>query len=429
MDYKSLPADLVNKLKPADMQMYAEATGWKRLEAFGEEIAVYRQLDSKSNEIIVPLDTEFADYSQRMADAIIGLAEFENRSPKEVLDELLLPADTVCFRLEDSVIQNGAVPLESALNLINGGQRALFAVVSNDYTRSPESSDDRVKQMMFLSHYYYNQIANTCRFEVDRESFSTYFIYPLDYPHDSIFTRLHNEISYLLARMRHKEEFGLPIPSRPNILGRFIIETLMRSTKSIVQAVTEDDLDSLLNLQEEVVEMEDAGESEESSESNLIISSELCDALLDMQPRSEGGNLILKATFAKIAPSSYESLGEIRIPQPLFSKIEGLARELRQKDELKSSFYVGKINQIGDSHNGEIFLTLLDNSGSGLFKARVELNPIDFEKACHAHREGYNVGILGELQKDRPINHIRDYKLFQVLVPITMGESSFSFIR
>ena len=79
------------------------------------EIAVYHYPEDGTQELIVPLDPDFADYDLRLAEVVATLAEVENRSAQEVLHDLLTsPSDILRFRLDAETAAKGSVPLKSA---------------------------------------------------------------------------------------------------------------------------------------------------------------------------------------------------------------------------------------------------------------------------------------------------------------------------
>jgi hypothetical protein len=261
-------------------------------------------------------------------------------------------------------------------------------------------------------------MATWCRFETKQDSFAVQFVYPFQLNLSSMAAAFHPH------RSEGKGE-KTAVSKVPDLFLRSVIATLIQSLDALVNALTEGDMYRLLSLSQKLQTPE--GEELHGEEiQGVVINQELCEAILNMRP--EVGSLNVNVRWAKIVPF-HGNFPDVQISQPLFDAIEEFVRELRTATKPKEQFYVGRIKRLGDSQNGETFLVLLDNDEDELVDARVELKSYDFEKARSAYEKGYRVGILGELHRDRPVNHIRQYKVFQVLVPLTMGEGSFSLLR
>ncbi len=112
----------------------------------------------------------------------------------------------------------------------------------------------------------------------------------------------------------------------------------------------------------------------------------------------------------------------IDVSSGLFGSIQDLTNEFFAEEEIRDAYYVGRVQMIGNADKGEVFLKLLEPGSDRLISAIVELKPFDFKHAQHAFKEGVSVAVIGELQKLRPVNRVRSYKLFQVLAPLNMGE-------
>src|SRR5436190_1821172 len=126
MNYRGLPIPLVQRVAYTEVQQYALAMGWQRVQGVKGDIAVYRRPESKRWEVIIPQDRTFSDYALRMAEAIAALSDFERmenerRTAVQLLNDLLLPAsDVLRFSLEGASVQDGTAPLGEALSLLAG---------------------------------------------------------------------------------------------------------------------------------------------------------------------------------------------------------------------------------------------------------------------------------------------------------------------
>ncbi|MGH9763149.1 MAG: hypothetical protein ACREAC_20170, partial [Blastocatellia bacterium] len=128
MVYKEIPENLVAQVSPLDARNYARAAGWERVNHIPSGIAVFRRPNSEAEEVIIPQIRAFADYNVRMAEVIATFANFEGRPSIQILNDILSPqSDVLRFSLIGQSAQNGSVPLELGLNLLQGSKKALLA--------------------------------------------------------------------------------------------------------------------------------------------------------------------------------------------------------------------------------------------------------------------------------------------------------------
>ena len=93
------------------------------MEGINGKIAVYRNPEAPLRQLVVPQDEQLDDYTDRIAEAMQRLAEFEKRPVREVLNQLLLPpADVLRFREVSPEAEAGLLPLNHAarMRLQNG---------------------------------------------------------------------------------------------------------------------------------------------------------------------------------------------------------------------------------------------------------------------------------------------------------------------
>src|SRR5438552_1675294 len=122
-----LPGELTRLVTPRSVRAYAEGLGWQPVEGINGKIAVYRNPVDPLRQLIVPLDEQYDDYSDRIAEAIRRLAEFENRPAREILNHLLLPpADVLRFREASPNAEAGNLPLDHAVRMLDGTRKLLL---------------------------------------------------------------------------------------------------------------------------------------------------------------------------------------------------------------------------------------------------------------------------------------------------------------
>lgn len=128
MRRETFPASLLKAVTPHALRLYAQASGWQRVEGVNGDFAVYAKPETPMRQLIVPLDEQFDDYAERVAEAIHRLAEFDHRSAGEVLNDLTVPpADVLRLRMQSREADSGTLPLEEGLRLLQGGRDLLLA--------------------------------------------------------------------------------------------------------------------------------------------------------------------------------------------------------------------------------------------------------------------------------------------------------------
>ncbi len=402
MAYKEFPEHLIERVEPKTLDAYLLATGWQKATGFPDSVAVFRSSDG-SSEIVVPLDKEFGDYVDRLSDSIKVLAEHEKRTPLDILEDLLTPSDIVSFSVNDPSIENGIIPLHLAVRILDASKRMLNLF-------NPPSSAFRL--WTAIGHSYgefipmFGNLGNLCRIETEASAFRVSFVYPVR-------TGGGAGGAGLLAALVSGavNAFSIEDKIEPHY-GRAQIERIISAIDATVKALKEDELHRLRSPH--------ISDPSEHLENDSFIAN-VCDVLLDMRPPTEGGSLSIQCRFAWPFPMEKMKIS-IDVSSGLFGSIQDLTNEFFAEEEIRDAYYVGRVQMIGNADKGEVFLKLLEPGSDRLISAIVELKPFDFKHAQHAFKEGVSVAVIGELQKLRPVNRVRSYKLFQVLAPLNMGE-------
>jgi hypothetical protein len=85
MNTKRLPKEYVEAISPDKLTGYLESHGWKQTAVIEEnEVVVYRHPSRPEADVLVPLTRKYADYLNRVADAIVTVGTVEQRPFWEV---------------------------------------------------------------------------------------------------------------------------------------------------------------------------------------------------------------------------------------------------------------------------------------------------------------------------------------------------------
>jgi hypothetical protein len=140
------------------------------------------------------------------------------------------------------------------------------------------------------------QLINACRLgQTEEGSFVTAFICPLNaVPSEPLPPLVSSNAS-------------------PDSFTRKVTQTLMRSLSQVVEAVKSDQVETLISPQQ----------------GQIVISANLCEALLKLQPAAQESLVSVYATWARTAPPPLNTPNKVRFSKEYFPIIEDVARRLR----------------------------------------------------------------------------------------------------
>jgi hypothetical protein len=378
MPRETLPLELLAQLDPVQVKEYARATGWVREPRLSDSlVAVYAHPTSDLDQIIVPLNRSSSGFARAMGDVINILAEKEKRSAGEILNDLLLPpADVLRFKESGPAADSGDVPLEHGIGLLLGARKQLLAAACSE--RRPQRYHPR------LSLAEADQFLQQCRLgQTERASFTVTVACPL---------HAVPEAADLYER--------LPFTRRVTTL-------LMRSLHRLALALDADELDPLLN----------PGEGEP------IISSNLCEGLLDMTPEGRGSVLTISVSWARTMPppATRPLPGVVRLRRETFGLIDTLATRLRPEYVPQRRMLFGFVDTLNGRSNAEnqmegpVVLRLVDPENETI-RARADLNVADYHTAWQAHGRNLPIaleGIVRRVGRTFRIDEVSGFRLLQ----------------
>jgi hypothetical protein len=373
MASEQIPLELAGHVTSVDARNYALATGWQRVEGLNGKLAVYTYPGHELDQLLIPLDHNLDDYGRLMAEVIRKLAAWEKRPAQAVLNDLLLPpADVIRFSLAGPETIRGTVPLERGIDLLAGVRRALLAAACS-VIRPQQKFHPR------LSRAEPEQLIRSCQLgQTERGSFTATLACPLD-----------------------------AVPTPPSLFGNepFARQTtalLMRSLHQVVEALDHDQPDKLI----------------QPPPGWAVISSNFCEALVAMQPEGEQSSLRVTATWARTLPPSPQAHlpAAVELPPAYFPVLAQVAQQLRPSHAPQRDLFVGMIDTLNGNPGedgrmqGEVIVLVLREEA--LLRARVDLGPEDYSKACDVHKVGGFVILEGILYPGIRLHRIEQVSRF-----------------
>ncbi len=373
MKDNGLPADLLGEVTPQQVRSYALAKGWNRVPGVNGNVALFSHPKGNWEQLLVPMDVTYDDYDRRIGDVVGVLAEFESRLAADVLQDLLQPdADVMRYRMVSPVTKRGTVPFLDGIRLLEGAKKSLLASacsVVHPATHHPRMSRTEAQQLLAAC-----ELGQT-----ERRSFGVAIACPL---------------------RAVEQQQGLLPGNEP--FTRRVTRMLMTSVGRLVSAIEDDSVPQVYDL----------------TSDQPVLSANLCDSLLQMQPPEDRSSLVISASWASTLPLADvgKCPAQISIKHEYFPIIEDVFKKLRPAAMPQASLFVGTVETLnGEPGNdgrmqGETTLSVLYEDD--LVPARVDLDADDYQKAIDAHRVAGFVKFQGVLHLGHRVHRITDVSGF-----------------
>jgi hypothetical protein len=152
-----------------------------------------------------------------------------------------------------------------------------------------------------------------------------------------------------------------------------------------------------------------------------IVSANLCDALVDMMPKTEDADLRIGGSWSPLlgAPEDVQSV--VTIERDMYEAIEGLSEALRPRTGPTESVFAGYVVRLDGGPSttgeveGEVLLDVTLPDGDRL-SVKVALNPTHYKSAAAAHLSNALVTVAGVLHRaKRGPAELREPRAFNVI--------------
>lgn len=371
MSPEMLPKDLLQLIKPQQVRGYAKAKGWQRVPNVNGDIALFNHPQGKFDQLIVPMDESLDDYAKRMRDVVENLAGFESRPVSEVLNDLLTPeSDILRYRVISAATGRGTIPLMEGIRLLEGAKRSILAAacsVLNPITHHPRMSLADAQQLLSACHLG----------QTERGSYAVSVSCPL-----------------------HAVEQDQPLLPGNEPFARRAVSTLMRSLSRVVTSIEADTIPEIYDQHEQLP----------------VLSANLCEALLQMQPAEEDSHLDVKVSWATTLKPQHPIPVSVRIKHEYFQIIADISKKLRPAQEPAESLFLGTIDKlegkpgIDGQMQGDAELSFMYEEQ--VQSVRVELSGEDWKKAHAALGVHGFVKFRGILHRGTRVHRITNISEF-----------------
>ncbi|MEU8524540.1 hypothetical protein AB0C77_02895 [Streptomyces sp. NPDC048629] len=135
----------LERLRPRDVEQYLSSRGWRP----GRQVRYSRRWErdwaGRPCRVLLPLDSDLADYADRMAELITALAEIEGRQPVAVHQDLTLTGLDVQYIRTLPRTPSGTIPVQAAVLAVTSARDLLMAAACDTVLGEPRSVQPRRK--------------------------------------------------------------------------------------------------------------------------------------------------------------------------------------------------------------------------------------------------------------------------------------------
>ena len=128
--------EIIKSLRPNQIVAYLTSQNWREDGHIGKNSSVWHRKENEyyDFEIIQPLRNDLKDYVQRTYDLIEVLSKFENRPIRGIVDDLInFHADVIKIRVIHDDVENGSIPLNDGVLLIEKAKELLTSVTKSTF--------------------------------------------------------------------------------------------------------------------------------------------------------------------------------------------------------------------------------------------------------------------------------------------------------
>lgn len=347
-----------------EVRDYLKHRGWTPVLSKRPYVAILRSPDGTS-EVQVPLERDLADYADAIETIARRAAQFERRSASSVMHDFLQPRrDVVRFSLEGQRTSDGTIGLLDGLAMLGGAKKSLLASACS--VKRPARFHPR---MALAEADAYVHSCNLGQTEVGS------FVLTIETPHDS----------------------GAPSVVGESF-GRRATEYLFCSVAKIATAVRQDTVDLLLEAP--------------VAPGVVVVSANLCDALVELMPSDESADLRLRSSWSPLLPPAANIPSLVKIDRDMYESIEALGQKLRPADVPLPDTFVGYVTELSGGFLPEGDVTLRVIVGAEMLEARATLSRADYATAAEAHLHERVVSVRGTLHRGRRSHELKDVVSF-----------------
>ena len=153
------PLDLMQDLTPSAIEAFLRVSGWQQAD-LREGVSAIWQLPEAHASLMLPYDTSFRDFPNRLRDALQTISEvYDIRNTETLALEIIGAQSDIILLRADGPTFEGSIPLTEAQGLLNGARKMLLAAACSAIQprpsfrgRKPDAALDFVAQEVRFGH-------------------------------------------------------------------------------------------------------------------------------------------------------------------------------------------------------------------------------------------------------------------------------------
>ncbi len=352
-------------LNPLEVRAYLIDTGWSEARVLAGRGSFWLHPSGSGGEVPLPHDRSIGDFAERMRDAVEVLAQVEERSPLAVLTDLERAGlDVIRVRLVSSEIEDGSVPLDRGVELMESARNTVYASAwaasakhrrAYYYSRPPKNVSD------FMAGVRLGQ--------TERGS----YVVAIETP---------------VAPELHEQTERTPEP-----FGRIVTRTMTSALQVLLEAANRGN----------------AKEIERAVSSG--VSANLCSSIADaLSLTGAQGELEVRVSWARTRRVSDATPGKISFPSYLGGVIGEFAGLLRSISEIEGFELEGTVYQLRQDTEA-IILGLVDGRYR---KVRLTFPPGFREQMIRAYQDRSILRCSGELRQAGKSSELHNARSFSI---------------
>lgn len=372
--------DSFDDIASTDLRDLAKSLGWHQISAAVEhDLFVLESGRDERRQIVFPVNSEAPDYIDAMRLTLRKLSEIENIPVTKLLALVgELHDDVIDFRIVSARNEEQFIPLEYAVNAINGVKETLLAAASTvlrPQIHHPRLSRAEAVDLVGKSRFRQTEIGS--------------FVMKVSTPVRSMDMpgRLYGELP-------------------------FVRQTTLAIGESVSKLITAIRSDTVNELVEE-----------QKRSATPVLSSNLCKALTSFQDTHNDVDLYLSFKWAASLGTPTNNVHAIKIQKEYFSRIAFVSSELKQFDEtvVEEIFFATVEDLLGDVGSdgrraGIVILNLYKDSEQ--IRARAILDADNYQKAHVSHITPNSlIRVKGHLGIGNQPRNLLDISVFDLILP------------
>lgn len=352
MKISPLDLDFLQTIEPAQIAAYLVANGWKETYREAQRYSLWDKGvgEDELEQIILPFDTQFGDYAERVQDLLRIVSEDTLDDEKTILSRIHNSSfEIIKFLVEQDDFRNGTLPISSGATLFQNARKILLASACSTVDRRPTHRQKEPPEALAL-------------LEDVRLGQSILGSYGIS----------------LLIPVKQEQEYDAPS------LAQRVTITLMKSLSSLMDLVDNDKHPH----QDDVSNLVEAG-----------INAELLDSLSIILTRTNADNLTIQVDQSLNSVVPFNAPHSIKIPFRIAGELKELGTILRG-DRIQSDLVIhGFVTRLTRGRGEKLGKVVIQTElGNTMREIHVEFDDAQsYERAINAHQEKRAITVKGDL--------------------------------